>query len=475
MTSSPAAAPTSPESSRWSACSRWLTGRRGDVLIGVSLFVMLVVARTWGVSRTMWLLGDQIRDWSAALGAFSSLPLTGPPSVAGGTSLGPIYYWLLWLIRVTIGPWFDNLPHAGAYGLALLHAGADVVLFFALRRLTQSAVMALSVVLLLATAPYDLALSSTVWSPPLAVSFVKVALALFIVNAHDPSRWRMAATLAVGWLAVQTHSSTILVFLPLATWFVVRELWARRWRSTLETVRLIVEIVLVLQIPYIVDRIVSDAPRGAPTMIAEGVGRLLADPASARPAMSLEAVVGIFRFLWGSPFEVAWLPWLLTAAAAGTLAVARRRPELVFASVVPLAAAVIGFSAWTRPIEAYWFLGLAPAVAVMFVAGMCGVPARRAREAVALVFLLVVAYAVPPRLAVTRNIHRLPEYETLVQGSRAIARRTLEVGAIASSFELPTSTDPTFLFVCLGGRLSTSAPYDAIIGADGTVTFRERR
>lgn len=251
--------------------SSWLANRRGDALVGASLFALFVVARTAGVARTMWLLGDQIRDWTVALGPLSSLPLTDPPSVAGGTALGPIYYWLLWGIRVTIGPWLDNLPHAGVFGLALIHAAADVFLFFALRSFTRSAVLALATVLLLATAPYDLALSSTVWSPPVAVFFVKIALGMFLLNAHHPSRWRIALTVAVAWLAVQTHSSTILVFLPLAAWFVVRELAARRWRSSFETIRLIIEIVLVLQLPYIIDRMLSSAPRGAPTMIAEGV------------------------------------------------------------------------------------------------------------------------------------------------------------------------------------------------------------
>lgn len=46
------------------------------------------------------MLADQIRDWRIALGAFRDLPLVGTPSTAGGVSLGPVYYWLLWLSRV---------------------------------------------------------------------------------------------------------------------------------------------------------------------------------------------------------------------------------------------------------------------------------------------------------------------------------------------------------------------------------------
>ena len=79
----------------------------------VAIFVNLTIARTWGISDSFWLLGDQIRDWRLALLPFSELPLTGAPSSAGGVGFGPIYYWTLWVCRVAIGPWMNNLPPAG--------------------------------------------------------------------------------------------------------------------------------------------------------------------------------------------------------------------------------------------------------------------------------------------------------------------------------------------------------------------------
>lgn len=440
----------------------------------MALFVTLVVLRTYGVAQTMWMLGDQIRDWRVALGSLTSLPLDGPASAAGGTALGPIYYWLLWLIRVTIGPWFDNLPHAGAYGLALLHAGADVYLFFAVRRASGSSPLALAILLLLATAPYDLALSSTVWSPPLAASVIKVALGMFIVHAHTVSRWRIAAIVGVAWLAVQTHSSSILVFLPLAAWFVARDLWTKQWRSAFEVARLIVEIVLLLQVPYIVDRLMSDTPRGAPTMIAEGIGGVVADPLSAEPAVSFARIAHRIAYLWVTPFDGWWLPWVLGVAAIVTLVVVRRGAHWVFAAILPLAIGVVGFSAWTRPMEAYWFFGLAPSVAMLIVAAVAALPEGRVRHAAALAALGLVLYAQPPRLAATRTIHRMPEYGALIAGTRAIAHRTAEIRAIHTSFELPATADPTFPFVCMGGNVTPDAPFDAVIDADGSVTFRSR-
>jgi hypothetical protein len=86
--------------------------------IAVVLFAYLVFFRTRGVADSFWLLGDQIRDWTIALGPWRELPLTGTPSSVGGTSLGPVFYWVLWAIRRVIGPWVDDLPHGGAIGLS---------------------------------------------------------------------------------------------------------------------------------------------------------------------------------------------------------------------------------------------------------------------------------------------------------------------------------------------------------------------
>ncbi len=78
------------------------------------------------------MLGEQTRDWTIALGGLTELPLAGAPSTAGGRGFGPAYYWLLWIGRVTIGPFLDNLPHAGGITVALLQSIADTWLLVAL-------------------------------------------------------------------------------------------------------------------------------------------------------------------------------------------------------------------------------------------------------------------------------------------------------------------------------------------------------
>jgi hypothetical protein len=133
--------------------------------IAGALFLYVLSIRTYDVATTFLMLGEQTRDWIVALGSITDLPLTGAPSTAGGRGLGPVYYWLLWTGRVAIGPFMDNLPHAGGVIVALLQSIADVFLFIALSRRVHWA-FALAMCLLVASAPFDIAISQVIWNPP---------------------------------------------------------------------------------------------------------------------------------------------------------------------------------------------------------------------------------------------------------------------------------------------------------------------
>src|SRR5438093_6358115 len=86
---------------------------RVEAAIVLLVFAFTLTIRIWGISSRFLLLGDQIRDWSIALGSFAELPLVGPATHVHGYTIGPAFYWILWAIRVSVGPWFHNLPHAG--------------------------------------------------------------------------------------------------------------------------------------------------------------------------------------------------------------------------------------------------------------------------------------------------------------------------------------------------------------------------
>src|SRR5688500_12740499 len=182
--------------------------RRRFVRAGVAglVFALTLAIRVQGVSTHFWLLGDQIRDWGIALRPFAALPLVGPPMHVGGYTVGPAYYWLIWIIRVTIGPWFDNLPHAGGVGQAIVGSAADAMLLLAIWRRTQSVWVALAAVILIATASYDVALSAIVWNPVVASSLGKIAIAFVLLEWHRLGLAHVALIAALAWSAVHAHA-----------------------------------------------------------------------------------------------------------------------------------------------------------------------------------------------------------------------------------------------------------------------------
>src|SRR5688572_19735332 len=189
--------------------------------IAAIFFVYVLMMRTYDVSTTFLMLGEQTRDWMVALGGITELPLLGAPSTAGGRGLGPAYYWVLWLGRMTIGAFMDNLPHAGGVTVALLQSIADAWLFVALSRRIHWG-LALALCLLIASAPFDIALSSLIWNPPVSAAFIKMATASALtLSPTTPLRGfvetnsrGVALTAALAWVAVQCHLSGLFVAGP---------------------------------------------------------------------------------------------------------------------------------------------------------------------------------------------------------------------------------------------------------------------
>src|SRR5262249_50310117 len=144
-----------------------------------------------------------------ALRPFTDLPLVGPPNLAAGRNFGPVFYWVLWLSRVVIGPWVDNLPHAGGIGLAVLQSAADVLLCAGLVRVTRSWMFSLAAVLVIASSPFDLALAAVIWNPVLAVALTKAATACVLLWHDRLTRGRRITIVALAWLAVQSHTPAL--------------------------------------------------------------------------------------------------------------------------------------------------------------------------------------------------------------------------------------------------------------------------
>ena len=108
----------------------------------------------------------------------------------------------------------DNLPHAGGVIVALLQSIADVFLFIALSRRVHWA-FALAICLLVASAPFDIAISQVIWNPPVSAALIKSAMAMALLLTPASPLWQVALAAAFAWMAIQTHLSAAFVGVPL--------------------------------------------------------------------------------------------------------------------------------------------------------------------------------------------------------------------------------------------------------------------
>ena len=441
------------------------------VLSCLSVFAALFALRAWDINQHFFLLGDQIRDWQVALRPFWSLPLTGPHSNLGGYSLGPIFYWVLWAIRVTLGPAFGNLPHVGGAGLAALQSAADAFLFFSLWRRVRSPWIALAAVALPAAGSFDAGMSTLIWNPGVASAIAKIAMALFLLERRG-SQPMLYLTLATAWLALQAHITGLYVTVPIFGWLIGRELVGRQWRAAGDAALAAIECVLVLQIPYALYLLGTSSGElpasGALATMAGAAGR----PLWLTLTRSWDAVMSRTNFLLAESWPLPAFGWIVAVAAALVCWRARRDPPLLVVTVLPLATATLVFAPWQQP-ETYWFLVLGPSVAMTLVLGFTTFGPPRVTDAFAMGLVAVLVVAAPARYRASQNatFFRFPNYGSLLRGSRDIVKRRPDVRDIRTSFELPPSTDRLYLFNLLGGRLNSEGAEVALIAADGSVSY----
>ena len=441
-------------------------------------FLYVLVMRTYDVATTFLMLGEQTRDWTIALGTITDLPLIGAPSTAGGRGFGPAYYWLLWIGRVTIGPFMDNLPHAGGVVVALLQSIADTWLLLALSRRVHWG-LALAMCLLIASAPFDVAISSVIWNPPVSAALIKMATAMALTLRASSPRWHLAVTGMLAWMAVQAHLSAIFVAAPLLgaitiQSFVERSSSPRRTiverasnlRSTIvERTLIIAAVILILQIPFVI-AIVSE-PGGAvgPTSAIAGV----INPQAVRPWFAYDSVTGITGNLLlpmpdGFSFAIATL---IVGAIVGV--VYRRDPVILATSIGGVIVATLLFTTSTRNYDSYWFLTLTTALTLTYGMAIAAIPSKAAVKWSGIAILLWVAWRQPSRIADSTRFFEYPQYDTMVRASRELIQRAPVVRDIKVTFEVHPTMDRHFIYRILGGRIDGSALYTAVINGDGSI------
>ena len=426
--------------------SRSLTRR--DLAAFILLSSYLLWFRTHGVSESFWLRGDQIRDWTIALRDLTDLPLSGVPSTAGGTTLGPAYYWFLWLVARTVGPFTGYLPHAGGIGISLLQSVADGVLFLALARVFAtgrkgppyaSTLLSPAIVLTAATSGYDATLSSTIWNPPVATAFAKLAMAVVLWD-REITLLRSALAVMASWIAVQCHTSGVLVAIPVIGWVVGPPVFARRWTQAGARAGATMAVILMLQVPWMLARVTQ--PPTNDSRIARSLTAVASAPArTIHPVASAAFVARSLHFNLIAPFdedqEAVWpFAFVLAAAALATVFLVRDM-RVTIVSVVPLAMAVVLFAFWQGALDQfYWCLVIVPTAAIAMWGWIDRVRPRWRGLATGAALLLVLV-AQPARAEMAWTLHRLPYYGALVRGCRA--------GDVRPPADVPADVDVAWL------------------------------
>ena len=454
-----------------------MSERYARMAVAAVFFIYVLWIRTYDVASTFLMLGEQTRDWTIALGGITELPLAGAPSTAGGRGFGPAYYWLLWIGRVTIGPFMDNLPHAGGVTVALLQSSADAWLLIALSRRVHWG-LALATCLLIASAPFDIAISSVTWNPPVAAALIKMATASALsISPPTPLRGSgdtgsrgssLALTAALAWMAVQCHLSAIFVAAPLLAAILLQSFVERSSnlrRTIVERALIIAAVILVLQIPFLISLVNEpDAPVGPASAIAA-----LTNPQAVRPWFAYDSVTGITgNLVWPMPDRFSFA--IATLFAAAIVAVAYRRDlVLLGASIGGVLMATLLFVTSTRNYDGYWFLTLTTALTLTFGMAIAAIPSKTAVKWIGFAILLLVAWRQPARIADSTRFFKYPQYEPMVRASRELIMKAPVVRDIRVTFEVHPTMDRYFIYRILGGRIDQAALYTAVINDDGSV------
>ena len=442
--------------------------------VAAAFFAYVVLIRTHDLANSFLMLGEQARDWTIALGSWRELPLTGAPSNSGGRGLGPAYYWILWLGRHIVGPFTHNLPHAGGITVALLQSVADTWLLLVLSRRVPLT-LALAMCLFIASAPFDISISGVIWNPPVAAALVKMATALALSIGDEPPRWKVVATAALAWLAVQAHLSAVLVAAPLFAALVAQPLIKRAWpgrrsfseggRLAGERAALAVAVVLVLQIPSAISYVRQPEAAVGPT----GALLAIARATSFDVVKSYSAVVNTAGDLLVHKSDT-WQFQIPVLIAAIIMLIRWRADVLLLA--VSVGAILMGtalFATWTRPYDSYWFLTATTALVLTFGMAIAAIPYRLARHVVAAVSLVVAAAQQPTRVAQARDFFSYPQYREMRIGSTKLAAMTPALRDIRVTFPGAHPTmDKYLIYKILGGRIEPGAPL-AFIDEGGAV------
>ena len=436
--------------------------RYARVAVAAVFFVYVLAIRTYDVVDTFLMLGEQTRDWTIALGGISELPLTGAPSTAGGRGFGPVYYWILWLGRHIVGPFTDNLPHAGGITVALVQSIADVWLLLVLWK-RVGPYLALAMCLVVASAPFDIAISSVIWNPPVSAALIKMATAMALSLGITPPLWKVGAAAALAWLAVQAHTSAIFVAAPL---LLALTLQTTTMQDRFKRAGLVAVVVVIVQIPYFIAIARDPSAAAGPTAALDTI----ANTQNFRIDRSYGVVVNATGELLVRQMNAWPFFQIPTLIAALVVLVAWRHDLVVLAlSIGGIAGATILFSTWTRGFDSYWFLTLTTAMVLTYGMAIAAAPSKRAVQWIGMALLAAVVLLQPLRISQSAVFFKYPQYRPMRLASYALASRAPAVRDIRLTYDAHPTMDKYFMYTILGGRIDPAAPQRAFFNSDGTI------
>jgi len=448
------------------------------ILLVLTVVVISFYVRTYRIDETFWAFGDQIRDWSIALNG--DLPLHGTPKVGGGFSWGPIYYWVLRIIALTIGGFFDNLPHAGGYGFALLRSLADGFLFWSLTQLGFASIGVAGVIVLIITLPLESALSGTIWNPGLAITFLVFSLgsALCFLKKRQ-GFWGFIALLA-SVLGIHAHTPTI--FWALANILSIFIISAFAMYSNPEKVKSFflwsifsLVCVFLVQLPYLIHITTITANE---TYLDKGLDSIFTFELNKyelfRLFHSSLGIIGItidvFSILILTPILILVIAYLIKESIYEII--------IVFAiGIVSFLCAVLIFAMTGLHVQSYWLMNLGyPLFLPILIMTFKGWKNSFLRMSSVFFSIFLLTFAIvnfQDRFNVRDNQFRFPEYGSISRSISKLKNSYKVLKSIHIDFKTVHPFNAESLYLFIGGKISQNDGSEIVlIHRDGTYSVQ---
>jgi hypothetical protein len=453
--------------------------------LAILAFVVLVFGypfffRIHRITQDFHLMNDQIRDWDLVQTSFRDLPVIGTPRTGGGHHVGPAYYHWLWLSRVALSPWFENLPHVGGFTVSLADAAGFLTLAVGLWRSNLPLGSALGLGLLAATNPYEAGVARAGWNPSFSLAMANLSLGSFLLWRRYLTLLRAGIVMSLAWIAIEGHTAAFPVAVSLFAVLLASQ--AKRGRS--DVLALIVTTVLIvsfLEIPALLSTDSGTAvptPADGPSALTRSLATLAQDPGSAFSLRGLDFVVWdasalAFRSTGLPPSVSAVVVCAALVVAGAGLVTATVDKQVAAIGLLPVALAAIAFTVFDEPLQPYWLMPILGAYWIVVASSLLVLQRRAPRvgDLLAALILLAAIATQPRRWSDLQLDHRYPLYATVVRAARQIASERVPIRSLQGPADGRRPTTSTPVVRWLGGIVSHDSPIAARIRADGAVEY----